>query len=117
MNIQRADYPRYGGRGIKICDRWQNSFNNFLEDMGPTFKNGLSLDRIDNDGNYEPSNCRWATNKEQQNNKRTNRLITINGITKNLTQWIDETHLKRSTVYMRYYAYKWPVKKALGMGN
>jgi len=62
-------YHRYGARGIIICDRWLESFRNFYMDMGAKPSSDLSIDRIDNDGNYEPSNCRWATDKEQQNNK------------------------------------------------
>lgn len=80
-----GDYLDYGGRGIKICDRWA-TFENFLEDMGEPEK-GYSLGRIDNNGNYEPDNCKWATADEQANNKRNSHLITWNGQTLNLTTW------------------------------
>lgn len=76
LNPRNEKYQDYGGRGIKICKRWLTSFENFLEDMGEKPK-GLTLDRIDNDGNYEPGNCRWATQKEQQNNRRNTPSTTI----------------------------------------
>jgi hypothetical protein len=90
--VSRCTDPRnigfrdYGGRGIKVCERWLN-FAHFYADMGdkPTPKH--SIDRIDNNGHYEPSNCRWADLEQQNNNRRSSRFITINGATKSVTQW------------------------------
>lgn len=89
LNHNAPHYERYGGRGIMICDRWLESFNNFLEDMGPRPSMRHTLDRIDNNGNYEPGNCRWATRKEQSYNRSTNRLLTLNGKTMAATAWAD----------------------------
>lgn len=92
-------YPDYGGRGISVCEAWKIdpvSFYDWAFSSG--YKEGLSLDRINNEGNYEPSNCKWSTRKEQNNNQRSNHLITYKGITKNLAQWSEETGLSRSTI-------------------
>jgi hypothetical protein len=78
-NERYRDFKHYGGRGIKVCERWLK-FENFLSDMGEA-PAGLSIDRINNDGNYEPENCRWATRQTQNRNCRSNRVFTINGIT------------------------------------
>lgn len=106
-------YALYGGRGIRYAKEWV-TFDGFLESMLKGYIPGVStLERINNNGNYEPSNCRWATRKEQANNTRRNRYITINGRTQTLIQWIEERGLKPSTVRQRFYVYKWPVEKAL----
>lgn len=104
----------YYYRGIGYSKDWE-SFANFQRDMEPTFKPGLTLERIDNNGDYCKENCRWATRKEQANNTRRNRLITIDGVTRTLAQWCDTVSVKPSTVRQRYYAYGWPIKKALGL--
>lgn len=80
LNPKHVGWPRYGGRGITVCERWLNSFENFLEDMGES-PEGTSIERKDPDGHYEPDNCRWATVLEQANNKRNNRLVEIDGMT------------------------------------
>lgn len=101
-NINVPEYAHYGGRGIKVCERWKNSFEAFLEDMGPRPSNKHSIDRFpNNDGNYEPGNCRWATRQEQDNNKRTNRLFTFYGKTLTLTLWAEISQVDRRTVMAR----------------
>lgn len=80
------EFQNYGGRGIVVCDRWRESFETFLADIGPRPGKGWSLDRIDVNGNYEPSNCRWATAKEQASNTRVNRNVQIGGETMTVTE-------------------------------
>lgn len=87
-NPENEDYSAYGGRGIKICKRW-NNIKNFISDMGERPK-GLTLDRIDNNGNYCQKNCKWSTNTEQARNRRSNVLLTLNGVTKHATDWAKE---------------------------
>lgn len=98
----RACYKDYGGRGITVCDRWRNSFKAFLEDMKkrPSLKH--SIDRWpNNDGNYEPGNCRWATPEEQHNNTRSNRLLTFEGQTMTLSQWANKKGISKSGLRYR----------------
>lgn len=104
-------YEYYGGRGIKVCDRWRHSFHAFFEDMGEK-PDGFSLGRIDNDGNYEPGNCRWEAFSDQQNNKRSNRFVTFQGRTLTVAQWAQETGLSRYTISGRLDR-GWPVDEAL----
>jgi len=108
-------YSRYGERGIKVCDRWL-TFTNFYEDMYPSYKKGLSIERIDNEGNYSRENCKWATWKEQCNNRRTNRVLSYKGQSKTLSEWAEEVGIKRGTISQRVDAYGWSVEKALSTG-
>jgi len=85
-NPKAKAYPDYGGRGIRVCSQWRDSFERFLSDVGARPSPNHSIDRVDNDGHYEPGNCRWATKAEQQNNRRTNRKVTVQGETMNLWQ-------------------------------
>lgn len=98
-NTKRKDYPRYGGRGIKVCERW-SSFENFLSDMGEP-PEGHTLDRVDNDGDYSPDNCRWATRKEQVYNSSRVKIVCIDGESKALRSWLQHFGLARHTYYQR----------------
>lgn len=101
-----ACYDRYGGRGIKVCDEWNNSFEPFFKwAMNNGYSEELSLDRIDNNGNYEPNNCKWSTNQEQCNNRRSNIKITIGNATKTLTEWCNIFEVDYNTVLSRYNRY------------
>lgn len=89
VNPNAKGYDRYGGRGITVCEQWQD-FSNFFTDMGEC-PVGFSLDRIDNGKGYEPGNCRWATMKEQNRNRRDNVMIEIDGVSKTLAEWAEES--------------------------
>ena len=94
-------YSNYGGRGIKVCDEWKNSFETFLKDMGPKPNQYYTIDRIDSNGDYCPNNTRWVSRKEQQRNLRRNRYLTINGITKLLIDWSREYNIHYATLTHR----------------
>lgn len=98
LNPNAPNYPLYGGIGIKICDRWVHSFENFLEDMGSKPSKEYSLDRINVNGNYEPSNCRWATNEEQQNNKKNNVKVEFNGLSYSIKELSEKFGIKQSRI-------------------
>lgn len=108
-NKNSKAFKNYGGRGIKICDEWINSFENFYKDMGPRPKNH-SLDRINNDGDYCKQNCKWSTYNEQQNNKRQNHNIEYNGLVKNISMWAKYYNVPRGLISGRIVR-KWPVEK------
>lgn len=109
-NKNSEDYPKYGGRGIKVCERWDN-FSNFMEDMGKA-PVGYSIDRIDVNGNYEPSNCRWADAKTQARNKTNNRLISANGIIKTMAEWAEIAGIDRRRIHSRI-ARGWTSEQAI----
>jgi hypothetical protein len=99
-NPNNPKYPNYGGRGIKVCDRW-NNFENYLLDMGNRPSPDYSIDRIDNNGNYEPNNCRWATKSEQARNQRSNIKITLGNKTLCISEWAKINNLPESTIRAR----------------
>lgn len=103
-------YVGYGARGIAVCERW-NDFENFLADMGPRPK-GTTLDRLFNDHDYWPTNCRWRTPKQQNNNRRDNVLITFNGRTQSRSAWAQELGMSATSLTYRLRK-KWPLEQAL----
>lgn len=101
-NENATGYDTYGGKGVSICNEWLEDFENFYKwSMKNGYSDNLTIDRINVDGDYEQSNCRWATMKVQQNNKTTNKIIIINGISKTLKEWSDETGIKSVTIQRR----------------
>ncbi len=107
-NEQHPCYYNYGGRGIKVCDRWMESFENFIEDVGKKPDAGSSLDRINNNEGYSKKNCRWASAKEQANNMRCNRLVTVDGMTKSASEMADYFGIKLAVVMCRLNR-NWPI--------
>ena len=95
-----VQYSEYGGRGIKVCNRWQESYAAFVNDMGEA-PPGMQIDRIDNDGNYERSNCRWATRVQQQRNKRSSRVITYKDESLSIHDWSERTGIPVSRLAYR----------------
>lgn len=118
FNPNAEHYNRYGGRGITVCDEWKNDFMSFYNwSMENGYQEDLTIDRIDNDGNYEPLNCRWATNKEQENNRGSfNINVTYKGKTQTLMQWSEEIGIPFPTLRYRIVDSNWPIEDAFTIG-
>ena len=117
LNPNSARYPDYGGRGIRICGRWldpRHGFTNFLDDIGLKPHVGYEIERDDVNGNYEPSNCRWASVKEQNRNTRRNRMLTFNGKTQCVFAWAEEYGIRPKTLWSRLHR-GWDLGRALGV--
>lgn len=110
-NSNSKGYSNYGGRGIKVCKRWYK-FENFFADMGKRPKN-KTIERKDNNGNYTPKNCIWASRRKQSNNQRSNVLITFQGKTRTIAQWARKIGVTYHTLYLRIKRRNWPIEKAL----
>lgn len=107
-------YQYYGAKGVSMCEKWRSSFEAFLADMGER-PEGMSIDRMDSAGNYEPGNCRWATITEQNNNKSDTRLITFNGKTMNMSAWAREIGTSPAALHHRIANIGMPIEDALTM--
>jgi hypothetical protein len=111
-NPNEIGYKDYGGRGIAMCERWRQSFKNFLEDMGPKPGPEYSVERIDNEKGYSPKNCKWATPTEQSNNKRNNNFLEYNGERLTMAEWARKIGMAYGTFQMRVKL-GWPMEKIL----
>lgn len=112
-NSKSTGFKHYGGRGISMCDEWQSDFMTFYNwSINNGYREDLSIDRIDVNGNYEPSNCRWITMKEQQRNTTVNRIITYNNETHCLAEWAEILEINKETLNTRINKLKWTIKRA-----
>lgn len=112
-NPKTNRYYIYGARGITVCEEWLNNYKAFeIWALNNGYKDNLTIDRIDNNGNYEPSNCRWVDYKTQQKNKNNNRLITIDGKTKIITEWCEFYNIPYYIVNNRINKYNWDIERA-----
>lgn len=113
-DIKQKDYHNYGGRGISVCSEWNDDFSKFREwSLANGYNESLTIDRIDVNGNYEPSNCRWVTMKEQSNNRTTNVIVQLNGEKHTIKEWSEITGISYQTLYMRLRTYGWDPHRAL----
>lgn len=110
-------YKYYGGRGIKVCEEWKDDFQAFHDwSMANGYSDELTIDRIDVNGDYEPSNCRWSTRKEQANNTRRNHIVSFRGQSKSIAEWSETTGIKQNTILYRLRR-NWTVERALTEGS
>lgn len=113
-NETNGMYYLYGARGISVCEEWEHDFQAFFDwSMANGYREGLSLDRRDNYGPYSPENCRWATQKEQQNNRRNNRVVEHNGKSQTIAAWAEEIGINYGTLYKRVVLLGWDLERAL----
>lgn len=113
FDVNAQAYKHYGGRGITVCDEWKNDFHAFHDwAMANGYKKGLTLERIDNDKGYSPENCRWATVKEQSNNRRSNTYLEFRGEKRTISQWADFLGMHQGTLYKRLKN-GWSLERAL----
>lgn len=113
FNKNDISYKKYGGKGIVMCDEWANSFLSFWNDIGDGYDDKKQIDRIDNSKGYSKENCRWATLKEQANNKKNIHPIEFNGLKMNMSDWDNYLGLQTSSVRNRIKVLKWPIERAL----
>jgi hypothetical protein len=113
-NCSVREYANYGGRGIKVCDRWLNSYENFLADMGRKPSPKHSINRIDNNTDYSPENCEWADDTKQRRNKRTSVMLELNGEQKNISDWLMTLGVPEGTYYWRR-RHGYSIHEALGI--
>lgn len=116
FNKNSSDYDRYGGRGIAVCEEWKNCYKEFHDwAIANGYNDELSIDRIDNDGDYEPDNCQWITMAQQARNKRNSHMITHNGETKTLAEWAEDMDIESSL--LRYRLKHWGKNKTFMAGG
>lgn len=112
-NRNHHAFKNYGGRGIVICEEWKDNFQTFYDwAINNGYNDKLTIDRINNNGNYEPSNCRWITLKEQSLNRQTTRYIAYKGMTKSLAEWSDDLEINYHTLFNRLYTLRWDIEKS-----
>ena len=111
QRCQNLNDSSYGGRGIKVCKRWRK-FDNFYSDMGMGYEDSLTIDRIDNSGNYTSKNCRWVTRKQQSNNRCNSRFIEYKGIRDISANWARFFNIPSGTLWNRLYLLNWSIEKA-----